>query len=77
MATIESTDIAPSPPKEADFAIIMDFKKSEGSPTRVFTAATDLIEAFQAIDKVLVRSVDSNITPLMMLEDVEVGSLKV
>lgn len=77
MATIKSTDTAPAPPKDADFAIIIDFKKGEGSPTRVFTAATDLIEAFQAIDKVLVRSVDSNITPLMMLEDVEVGSLKV
>lgn len=77
MATIKYTDTAPAPPKDADFAIIIDFKKGEGSPTRVFTAATDLIEAFQAIDKVLVRSVDSNITPLMMLEDVEVGSLKV
>lgn len=77
MATIKATDTAPAPPEDADFAIIIDFKKGEGSPTRVFTAASDLIEAFQAIDKILVRSVDSNITPLMMLEDVEVGSLKI
>ena len=77
MATIKLTDTEPAPPKDADFAILIDFKKGDGSPTRVFTAATDLIEAFQAIDKVLVRSVDSNITPLMMLEDVEIGSLKI
>lgn len=77
MATIKLTDTEPDPPKDADFSILIDFKKGDGSPTRVFTAATNLIEAFQAIDKVLVRSVDSNITPLMMLEDVEAGSLKI
>lgn len=77
MATIKLTDTEPDPPKDADFAILIDFKKGDRSPTRVFTAATDLIEAFQAIDKVLVRSVDSNITPLMVLEDVEAGSLKI
>ena len=77
MATIKLTDSESEPPKDADFAILIDFKKGDGSPTRVFTAATDLIEAFQAIDKVLVKSVDSNITPLMMLEDVEIGSLKI
>lgn len=77
MANITMTDHKPEPPQDADFAIIIDFKKGEGSPTRVFTAASDLIEAFQAIDKVLVRSVDNNISPVMMLEDVEVGSLKI
>lgn len=77
MANIKMTDQKPESPKDADFAIIIDFKKGEGSPTRVFTAATDLIEAFQAIDKVLVCSVDSNISPVMMLEDVDVGSLKI
>ena len=77
MATIKLTDSESEPPKDADFAILIDFKKGDGSPTRVFTAATDLIEAFQAIDKVLVKSVDSNITPLMMHEDVEIGSLKI
>ena len=76
-ARIKASDKKPGPPKDADFAIIIDFKKGEGSPTRVFTAATNLIEAFQVVDKVLVRSVDSSITPLMMLEDVEVGSLKI
>ena len=76
-AMIKASDKKPDPPKDADFAIIIDFRKGEGSPTRVFTAATDLIEAFQVMDKVLVRSVDSSITPLMMLEDVEVGSLKI
>lgn len=76
MARIRASDESPGPP-EADFALVIDFKKGEGSPTRVFAAVSDLIEAFQAIDQVLVQSVDSSISPVMMLEDVEVGSLKV
>ena len=67
----------PAESSSADFALIIDFKKGEGSPTRVFSAVKDLIEAFHAIDKVLLQSIDSNIKPLMMLEDVEKGSLKV
>jgi hypothetical protein len=77
MAKVTLTDRRPKSPDEADFAIIVDFKKGEESPTRVFTAATDLIRAFEELDRVLARSIDSSITPVMMLEDVEIGSLKI
>lgn len=77
MAKVTLSDKKPDGPEGTDFAIVIDFKKSEGSPTRVFTAATELIRSFEALDKILTRSVDSSITPVMVLEDVEVGSLKV
>ncbi len=67
----------PAESSSTDFALIIDFKKGEGSPTRVFSAAKDLIEAFQLIDRFLVQSIDTNIKPLMILENVESGSLKI
>ncbi|PUB14168.1 hypothetical protein [Yoonia sediminilitoris] len=77
MAKITTTDRDPGKPEDADFAVIVDFKKGEESPTRVFTAATELIRSFEALDRILAKSVDSSITPVMVLEDVEIGSLKV
>lgn len=77
MATITASGHPPEEPKNADFALVIDFKKGKESPTRVFTAATDFIKAFEALDRTLVQSIDSNIEPIMMLEDVEVGSLKI
>lgn len=77
MAKLTVTDNPPSAPDDADFAIVIDFRKGEDSPTRVFSAATELIRSFEELDHVLARSVDSSIKPVMILEDVEVGSLKV
>lgn len=77
MAKITVSDKAPGSPEDADFAIVVDFKKGEESPTRVFTAATELIRSFEGLDRVLTKSVDSSITPVMVLEDVEIGSLKI
>ena len=76
MATLTATDEKPDPP-DADFAIVIDFRKGEGSPTRVFSAVAEFIHAFEALDRMLVQSVDSNIESVMVLEDVEAGSLKI
>ncbi len=67
----------PSTPKNADFAIYIDFKKDVGNPQRIFQASAALIAAFEKLDKVLCNTVDSKITPLMMLEEIETGSLKI
>lgn len=75
MAVLTATDERPEPP-DSEFAIIVDFKKGEGSPTRVFSAASAMVEAFERLDHSLVRSVDTSIRPQMVLEDVEVSSLK-
>lgn len=62
---------------KADFCIEIEFKKgSKSSPARVFRTMTDLIESFQVIDNSLVQSIDVKIEPVLVLEDIEAGSLK-
>ena len=65
----------PRPPT-ADYSIEIDFKKGTDNPSRVFRAMTGLIETFQTIDEKLVNSIDVKIEPVLMLEDVEAGSLR-
>ena len=67
----------PMPPPDSDFAFTIQFQKGSGNPRRVFDAASTLIDAFEVLDKALVDSVDVKISPLMVLEDVESGSIKV
>lgn len=67
----------PYSPPDADFAIYIDFKRGEGDPHRVFKAAHELISSFQKFDRALCDSIDVNIQPLMVLEDIEAGSLKI
>ncbi len=61
---------------KADFCIEIDFEKRTESPSRVFRTMTELIETFQSIDKVLVDSIDTRIEPVVIMEDIETGSLK-
>ena len=67
----------PMPPNDADFAFKIVFQKGEGNPRRIFDAASEIIEAFEALDKALVQSIDTSMSPLMVLEDIEAGSIKV
>lgn len=60
----------------ADFSIEIDFEKGAGSPSRVFRAMSDLIDALQETDKSLVASIDAKLQPILLLEDVETGSVK-
>lgn len=77
MGTIIGRDVMADRPPKADFAIVIDFARNEARPQRIFQAADALISAFQAFDRTLVRSIDSNIEPIMILEYVEAGSLKI
>lgn len=76
MVVLSSTDIPPTVPVH-DFAIVIDFRKGESSPTRVFSAASAMINALERLDQTLAKSIHSSIEPTMLLEDVEVGSLKI
>ena len=44
--------------------------------SRVFAATRDFVQACEQLDRGLVSSIDSNIEPVMMLEDIGAGSLK-
>jgi len=60
----------------ADFCIEIDFQRGSDSPSRVFRAMSALIDTFQSIDRQLVQSVDVKIEPVLILEDIEAGSLR-
>lgn len=61
---------------KADFCIEIDFKKESEAPSRVFRALSDLIDAFHSLDIDLAQSVDSQIEPILLLEDIQIGSIK-
>lgn len=65
------------PPKGADFAIFIDFRKGVGDPQRVFKVAEGIISSFQRLDRALCTSIDNQIQPLLVLEEIESGSLKI
>lgn len=75
-AEITLTTGRPSPP-QADFAFEIDFKRGEGSASRVFSAIQSFIHACERLDTELVHGIDSNIESVMVLEDIEAGSIKV
>jgi hypothetical protein len=68
---------APGPPPDAAFAIEIDFQKGADNPARIFQAADAIIRTFQSLDQTLCAAVDPHIEPVMVLEDIEAGSIKV
>jgi len=75
MATVSLTTEPPEKP-DADFAVYIDFDRESGKPQRVFRALDGLISAFEKLDRALVGSIDPSIEPVLMLEDIEGGSIK-
>ena len=76
-SSLTLSDKKPPSPLDADYALYIDFKKGQGRPERVFQAAEAMITSFHKLDKVLCECIDSNISPLLVLEDIEAGSLKI
>jgi len=76
MTEVELTSLRPKPP-EADFAFEIDFKRGQGSASRVFTAINEFIRGCERLDAELVNAIDSNIETVMVLEDIEAGSIRV
>ena len=75
MATVTLTDRKPEPPK-ADFAFEIDFQRGVGPASRVFSATHEFIKACERLDAELIQSIDSNIETVLVLEDIEAGSIK-
>lgn len=59
-----------------EFGIEIRFKPHSDAPSRVFRAMAALIDGFQEIDGFLVGSIATGIKPSLLLEDIEVGSLR-
>jgi hypothetical protein len=62
---------------DGDIELKIDFIEDEGSPARVFEIAAQIIRSFEDLDRALITSVDSTISTMLVLEDVEKSSLKV
>lgn len=62
---------------KADFCIQIGFQKESPNPSRVFQSMSQLIDGLQYIDSHLVESIDVHIEPILLLEDIETGSIKV
>jgi hypothetical protein len=75
MATVTLTDIEPPAPR-ADFGFEIDFQRGVGPASRVFTATRDFIKVCEALDDELVRSIDSSIETVLVLEDIQSGSIR-
>jgi len=75
MATLTLSELEPPTPR-ADFGFEIDFQRGVGPASRVFTATHDFIKACEALDHELVKSIDSSIETVLILEDIEAGSIK-
>jgi hypothetical protein len=67
MAEIETT---------GRYHIDLDYEKGSEHPERVFHAMAHLIEAFERIDLHLAESVAAGIEPVIVLEEIEAGSVR-
>lgn len=58
------------------FVLKIDFEKDTARPSRVFRAMSELIEGFQSLDNNLVQTFPVKVSPVLMLEDIQIGSLR-
>ena len=61
----------------SEFCIEIDYKKNTGDPTRVFRSLANYITALQKIDSHLITAIHPRIKPVIVLDDVESGSVRV
>lgn len=76
MAIVGLSTTEPAP-AASDFALFIDFEKGIERPQRIFQAMDGLISSFERLDKALAGALDPTIEPVLVLEDIEAGSLKV
>ena len=62
--------------KTPDFCVRLDFPKGTRNPQRLLKGAAAYIDALNSLDSLLVSSVDTQIKPVFVLEEIEVGSIK-
>jgi len=62
---------------QADFCIEIQYKKDSENPSRVFQSMSQLIDSLQKTDQHLVKAIDVNIETVLLLEDIQAGSIKV
>lgn len=61
---------------ENEFIIKIDYEKGSEHPERVFSAMSNMIEAFHELDKCLALSFAVEVKPVLILQDIESGSIR-
>jgi hypothetical protein len=61
---------------QSDFCIEIQYVKDSEDPSRIFRAMSGLIDSFQSLDRHLVKTIDINLDPVLLLEDIDAGSLR-
>jgi hypothetical protein len=64
------------PERTPDFCVRLDFPKGTRNPQRLLKGAAAYIDALNSLDSLLVSSIDTQIKPVFVLEEIEVGSIK-
>lgn len=62
--------------RSSRYYVEVDYERGAERPERIFHAMADLIEAFQRIDLHLAESIGAGIEPVVVLEEVEAGSIR-
>jgi hypothetical protein len=57
--------------------IRIDYQKSTEAPSRIFRSAAELIDAFYAVERDLAKSINADIAPVILLEEIQSGSILV
>ena len=60
---------------ENEYLLRIDFKKGTENPERIFSAMSELIQAFLEIDRSLSHSISTEISSKLILDDIEAGSI--
>jgi hypothetical protein len=60
---------------ESEFSIVINFNKDSKKPSHIFRVMSELIESFNILDKALISSINFQIEPIILLEDIEKGSI--
>ena len=58
------------------FTLTIDFEKNSPNPSRVFKSMSAIIDGFQVIDNDLLAPFNLKCSPILLLEDIQVGSLR-
>ncbi len=58
-----------------EFGLRIDFERNSAAPSRVFRAMSSYIDSFEFMDRALLSSITPRIQPVLLLEDIEAGSI--
>lgn len=61
---------------DATFELRIDFERNSGDPARVFKTMSGIIDTFDDLDNALLAPFNFEVDPILLLQDVESGSLR-